>query len=135
LEDGSVPQTPWHRAKQARQTRRARRNEEELAKTTGGRRQPASGALSGRKGDVRENGFLVDDKFTDAKSFTITREMWLKITREAGMSPPGLRPRLRLTLPGIPKLCVLLEDDYLYLQARAEIANANAYGAQDHRGT
>jgi len=123
MDDASVPPTPWHRAKQKRQTKRARNSEEELAKSTGGQRQPNSGAMPGRKGDVRENGFLVDDKFTDAKSYTLTTATWLKITREAGMTPPGLRPRLRLTLPGIPKLCVLQEEDYLYLQARAEIAN------------
>jgi hypothetical protein len=123
MDDASVPQTPWHRAKQKRQTKRSRRSEEELAKSTGGTRQPGSGAFPNRKGDVRENGFLVEDKFTDAKSYTLTTDTWLKITREAGMTPPGLRPRMRLTLPGIPKLCVMLEDDYLYLQARAEIAN------------
>jgi hypothetical protein len=67
----------------------------------------------------------VDDKFTDAKSFTITTELWKKIEWEAINTPPGLRPRLRLTMPGIPKLCVMLEDDYLYFTAKAE-AEADA---------
>jgi len=72
----------------------------------------------------------VDDKFTDAKSFTITAKDWRKIEREAGMTPPGLRPRLRITIEGLPKLCLLLEDDYLYLQARAEIADGTP-GTED----
>lgn len=115
MAESQVPPTPWQRAKSGR---RARKSEEQLAKSTGGKRQPASGALPGRKGDVRENGFLVDDKFTDAERFTITKEMWRKIEREASMTPPGLRPRLRITMPGLPKLCVMLEDDYLYFQGQ-----------------
>lgn len=119
MEDGTVPPTPWQRVQA---TKRARRSELELAKSTGGRRQPASGALPGRKGDVRTNGFLVEDKFTDAKSYTLKADDWRKIEQEAAMTPPGLRPRMRITITGLPKLCVLLEDDYLYLQARAELA-------------
>lgn len=122
MAESSVPKTPWERAQSGR---RARRSEEELAKSSGGRRQPASGALPGRKGDVRENGFLVDDKFTDAASYTITKKTWRKIEQEAAQTPPGMRPRMRLTINGLPKLCVMLEDDYLYLSARAASADAD----------
>jgi len=109
-----VPQTPWHRATASR---RAQRSERQLARSTGGRQQPASGAFPGRKGDVIENGFLVDDKFTDHKSYTLTVEQWRKISMEAAMTPPGLRPRMRITLPDTPRLCVMLEEDYLAMMA------------------
>lgn len=65
---------------------------------------------------MREHGYLVDDKYTDAGSFTIDRKMWQKIEQEAAMTPPGLRPRLRISIRGLPKLCVMLEDDHIYEQ-------------------
>ena len=111
-----IPETPWQRANA---TRRAQRSERQLAKSTSGRKQPASGAFPGRKGDVIENGFLVDDKFTDAQSYSLTVKDWRKITAEASMTPPGLRPRMRITLPDTPRLCVMLEDDYLEIMRHA----------------
>lgn len=69
----------------------------------------------------------MEDKYTlerggqPAKSFTITDKLWLKIAAEAAMTPPGLRPRMRITIPGIPKLCVMLEDDYIDLVGRASV--------------
>jgi hypothetical protein len=115
MDASSVPPTPFKRAQSGR---RARKSEEQLAKSTGGLRQPASGSKPGRKGDVRENGFLTEDKFTDNKSYSITQETWYKIEREAAMTPPGLRPRMRLSIKGLPRLCVMLEDDYLYMAAK-----------------
>lgn len=106
-----VPETPW---KRIQQSRRARHSEERAAHEQGGRRQPASGAKWFAKGDLRAHGFLIDDKFTDAGSFRVTREMWQKIEREAAQTPPGLRPSLRISIPGLPKLRVVLEDDLLY---------------------
>ena len=113
MED-SAPDTPWNRAKVGR---RARRSEEEAAKLEGGRRVSRSGG--GReKGDVRLNGFRLEDKFTDAESYTLTRKTLDKITREALHTPPGLLPQLRITMPGY-KLRVLREEDYLYIIAKA----------------
>jgi hypothetical protein len=124
-----VPETPWKRIQQGR---RARKSEEQAAREQGGRRQPASGAKWFAKGDLRANGFLIEDKFTEvrngepAKSFTITVDMWRKIEREAASTPPGLRPSLRLSMPGIPKLRVVLEDDLLYYLSQLESADADA---------
>lgn len=117
-----IPATPWQRIQQGR---RARKSEEAAAKTLGGRRQPASGSKWYAKGDLRANGFLIDDKYTDDKSFRITVEMWRKIESEAGQTPPGLRPSLRISLPGLPKLRVVLEDDLMYLMAQAEDDKSN----------
>ncbi len=102
--------TPWHRASQQR---RAQRSESEGAKSEGGKRVPRSGA--GRlKGDIRTSEFLIEDKFTDADSFTLKRSVLDKITREAFTS--GRLPQMRVTMPG-HKLRVLREVDYLALMA------------------
>jgi hypothetical protein len=72
---------------------------------------------------VREHGYLVEDKFTDAASYTITADTWRKIEREAAMTPPGLRPRMRISIKGLPKLCLMLEDDHIYEQGILAEAN------------
>lgn len=57
--------------------------EKRIAKNMGGRRQKASGALPGSKGDVRAVELLAECKRTDTKSISITLEYLEKITREA----------------------------------------------------
>lgn len=99
--------------------RRARQSEEEGAKIGGGRRVPGSGSRWFAKGDIRENGFLIEDKFTDADSYRLTKGDWLKITAQATRTPPGMLPMFRITIPGLPKLRVLREDDYIFLEAMA----------------
>ena len=118
MEDDSVPQPPWKRAAVGR---RAKQSEEATAKSDGGQGQPASGSKWYAKGDVRANGFLIDDKFTDSDSFRITRPMVEKGMVEALQTPPGLRAQWRISIPGIPRLRVLLEDDYLFLVAKAGV--------------
>lgn len=108
-----VPETPWARARAT--SRRARRSEMQGAKLEGGQRVPMSGA-GRQKGDIRTGMFLIDDKYTDAESFTITRKMLDKVNAEA-MGEHRLF-QLRITMPGY-KLRVINEDDYLYLQALA----------------
>lgn len=116
MDESTVPDLPW---RQAAVGRRANRSERELAKTDGGRRQPASGSKWYAKGDVRANGFLIDDKITDDESYRLSAKTINKAVAEALQTPPGLRPQLRITMKGAPKVRVLLEDDYLYLEARA----------------
>jgi hypothetical protein len=112
-----TPPTPWERA---RAGQRARRSETQGAKLQGGQRQPASGALRGRPGDIRDEDWLIEDKYTDADSFTITTKLIDKIMQEA-LQSHGRLAMLRITLPRY-KLRVMREDDYLYLKARAEAA-------------
>jgi hypothetical protein len=68
------------------------------------------------KGDIKAGYFLIEDKYTDAKSFTITDEL-LKKTMTQAIGEHRVW-QLRITMPGW-KLRVLSEEDYLYLQAMA----------------
>ena len=77
---------------------RANATERKLAKRLGGRAQPASGALSGFKGDVRTRRFLIDSKETEGVSIRVTAEMLAKITREA--EGEGRDPALMLKIGG-----------------------------------
>lgn len=108
-----APRTPWHRAS------KSRRSERQAASSEGGKVQPASGALrrTRSKGDVVARGSLIEDKVTDAKSFTIKVSDLEKTNHEAFRQ--GLLPQWRVTLPG-HKLRLLREEDYLYLAAKAE---------------
>jgi hypothetical protein len=64
---------------------RSKRSEKRAARIFGGRVQPASGALpvAHLKADVKSRTFLVDDKTTESKSFSINIEVWRKLTKEA----------------------------------------------------
>lgn len=58
---------------------RAAKQEKELATRIGGRRTPASGALS-EKGDVRKKGVIrIEAKTTKHKSFSVSLDMIRKI--------------------------------------------------------
>lgn len=122
METEDTPPTPWQRA---RVGRRARRSEEQAARQEGGRRQPASGSKWFAKGDVRANGFLIDDKFTDASSYRLTADDWTKITREALQTPPGMLPSMRISIKGAPRLRVFREEDALYLLAKAGMGDGD----------
>jgi len=107
--------TPWERATAAR---RAKRSETQAAASDGGRRVPASGALRGNKGDVRTLDYLIEDKFTDAESFTIKLSMLRKTVQEA-LQMHGRLPMWRITIRG-ERFRLMREDDYLYLKAQAD---------------
>lgn len=109
-----IPATPWQRA---RAGRRARQSEEQGAKISQGRR--VSGSGNGRvKGDIQTAKWRIENKLTDANSFTVTKDLLDKITHEALHTPPGLLPQMRIQMPGYT-LRVLREQDYLYLEAMA----------------
>lgn len=113
--------TPWKRVQQGRQ---ANKSEEQAAQALGGRRQPASGSRWYAKGDLRANGFLIDDKFTDSDSFTIKKRDFLKLMKDAAQTPPGLRPSLRISMPNLPTLRVVIEDDLQYHLAQTDKADS-----------
>ena len=71
------------------------RKERATAKKYGGRRTPNSGAKWAFKGDVITDMFLIDDKTTDHKSFSIPKKMWNKICLEALQM--GRRPALKVS--------------------------------------
>jgi len=80
-----LPKMPAYFSGREEKKKRAKSisQEKRIAKNTGGRRQKASGALPGSKGDVRAVELLAECKRTDKKSISITIEYLEKITREA----------------------------------------------------
>lgn len=73
--------------------RKSQKQEKRTAKEFGGKLTPASGALSGAKGDVRtgvrdgsrfnQQDFLIENKFTDKSSYSLKLSIWEKIELEA----------------------------------------------------
>lgn len=78
--------------------KRSRKSEQDAAAEIGGRVQPASGALPGMKGDVQSRDFLLEDKFTDAASYSLSRTVLDKIEHEAFRAMR--KPLLRVTIKG-----------------------------------
>ena len=105
-------QPPW---KRATQKRRSQRSERQGAKLDGGFTTAMSGA-GRKKGDYHANGYLVEDKYTDADSFRIEKAMLAKTEKEALNA--GMLPQWRISLPGY-RLRVYREEDALWLEARA----------------
>lgn len=57
--------------------------EKRAARRLGGRQTPASGALSGAKGDIRKGQFLIESKATKHNSLVVQLEWLDKISKEA----------------------------------------------------
>jgi len=70
-------------------------HEKALAKRLKGLTQPASGSTSSRKGDIVSGDYLIDDKSTIANSIIVTKDMLIKINREAREA--GKKPILSLS--------------------------------------
>lgn len=87
--------------------RKSQKQERSVANTFNARLTPASGALWGAKGDVRNDKFLIECKTTEKSSYTLTAKVWEKIHEEA------VRDHLR-----IPLLIVDLEDSERYVVFR-----------------
>jgi len=75
------------------------KHEADLAKRMGGYRRPASGALSGMKGDLTAGNFLLDSKQTKNNSIMIAGKDLVKISREA--REDGKLPGLVVKIEGI----------------------------------
>lgn len=102
--------------------RKSQKQESRTAKEFGGKTQIASGALDGMKADVRtgdtgvgfnDSDFLIENKFTDAKSYSLKKATWEKIEKEA------LKDNLRIPIMQIDiqetQLVVLNKSDFLSL--------------------
>jgi len=72
----------WNRSEKKKR-KKSIKQEDRVAKKLGGRRQKASGALPGHRGDVRMPELLVEAKRTDNQSISIKLSYLEKITREA----------------------------------------------------
>lgn len=96
-------------------TTRSRRQERRLAKTLDGKPTAASGAFWSHKGDVRSEDFLVEAKTTEKASYSLKKEIWEKIRREALLD--GRMPVLAIQIQD-RNLVVLDEEDFLALTER-----------------
>lgn len=105
----------WFEKDETKQER-SRRREKRAAKLYGGRRQPASGALWFRRGDVDAGNMLIEDKYTDHGSYRLSRKVLEKVEREAG---PSRFPILRVGIDG-RNYIVMREEDVLFLSKERE---------------
>lgn len=78
--------------------KRSQHSERRAASEIGGRQMPASGAITGMKGDVKSSLFLLEDKFTDAGSYSLKLDILQKAEKEAFQS--RRKPLLRVTMKG-----------------------------------
>ena len=91
---------------------RSKKSEIELAESLEGRRQPASGALpvASLKGDVRSRFWLIDDKITSLKSFSIGVKTWRKIRKQAWQN--HRRPAISVNFADEVRLFVIDEQAF-----------------------
>jgi hypothetical protein len=92
--------------------KQSQRHERRLEKVLGGKRTAASGAFWSRKGDVRNERFLLEHKWTGNKSFSLKAAELEKITKEAIMD--GRTPAFGISLNN-RNYILLTEDDFVEL--------------------
>lgn len=90
--------------------KRSKKQEERSADTYKGSRNVMSGAGWVRKNDVRAIDLLIENKFTDKKSFSLKSEELVKLARTAILE--DRIPVLQIDLGGRAYV-VLLEDDFV----------------------
>jgi hypothetical protein len=89
---------PWDRVKR----NRSLIQERGFAKRTGARPQVNSGRIWSSLRDATLNSFLgrllVDNKTTEAGSYTIKKDDWELLKRDANRTPPGCHPALQIDI-------------------------------------
>ena len=90
--------------------KRSKKQEERTAEKYNGSRNVMSGAGWVRKNDVRTIDLLIENKFTDKKSFSLKSEELVKLSRTAILE--DRIPVLQIDLGG-RSYVVLLEDDFV----------------------
>lgn len=95
-----------------KQRKKSIAQEKRISERIGGRRQKASGALPGAKGDVRSVELLNECKRTDKKSISITLEYLQKITQEASFY--NCVPSVSIEIESPPKF---VNRDWILLPA------------------
>ena len=89
--------------------KKSKKQEEKIAKDIGGRTTPASGALWAFKGDVRNDKYLIEAKFTDSNKYQLKYTTWDKIKREA--INDGLRiPVMQITIQNMEYALLRVDD-------------------------
>jgi hypothetical protein len=88
------------------------KKEKKDATLFGGRRTPRSGGLWFAKGDVKSDVFLIENKTTKHKSFSITDKIWEKIEKEALLNKRI--PMLSIEFgDAVKELIVLDKNDFI----------------------
>lgn len=98
----------YDKRKRQKVRRKSIKQEKQIAKETGGRRQPMSGA-GYHKGDVKTKLHLIEIKFTDKNSYALKQDVMKKIFYEATYEDriPYLQIRM-----GKDNYCVLRKEDF-----------------------
>lgn len=96
--------------------KQSQKHEKRIAKTIGGKETAASGAFWSRKGDVRNESYLIEHKWTGKKSKTIKSDELKKITNEAIMD--GRTPVFGIHLDG-EDYVIMLETDFMEITNNA----------------
>lgn len=96
--------------------KQSQKHEKRIAKSIGGSTTAASGAFWSRKGDVRNQKYLIEHKWTGKKSKTLKSEELKKITNEAIMD--GRTPVFGIHLDG-EDYVIMLETDFMEITDNA----------------
>lgn len=88
------------------------KKEKKDKKDFNGRRQKGSGNYWAQPGDVKSDTFLIEDKQTDKRSYSIKYDIWDKLYEEALFS--YRIPLLSLMIQDL-ELVVLSKEDFLKL--------------------
>jgi hypothetical protein len=97
---------PWRRARKQRH----RRQEERLARTTGGQQGIASGRLWRFKRDGKLYGFLIEARDTQTSGYRIEYDEFKRITTDAYRTPPGLLPAMQIDIKDLQLMTIRLTD-------------------------
>jgi hypothetical protein len=97
---------PWKKALKSKH----QQQEERIGRMPGGSKQPASGRIWRFARDAVLMGFLIEARTTDKRKYTIDLDEWLKIEREAHMTPPGLLPGMQIDIDGHQLIVTRLVD-------------------------
>jgi hypothetical protein len=110
--------------------RKSDKQEKKLAKQTGGKAQPGSGATWSAKGDTKDKGhflktlnsFLHECKFTTHASFSLSTKLWREIAFKAFKEgrKPAMEIKLNEGTADELDLIVLSKEDYLELRGDSE---------------
>lgn len=107
--------------------KKSKKQEEKIAKDIGGRTTPGSGALWAFKGDVRNDKYLIEAKFTDSNKYQLKYTTWDKIKREA--INDGLRiPVMQIGIRGLQYALLRVDD----LEALAQDKGCDVLYTQEH---
>jgi len=99
-------ETPWDRARKTRH----QIQEERLGRLEGGSKQINSGRFWRWKRDNKIYEFLIEARRTSANSFSISRDEFLNIQKNAYQTPPGLLPGMQIDIQELQLITLRLTD-------------------------